>query len=310
VQKPQQGMEPDSDGESDPDLPAPFPPRSLDDIVYLASSICDTPIAAVAFLDRQRIRFGAKMGLDIDELPSAQSFCAYTILQSEELIVHDPVSDSRFADTTLVRELGIRFYAGAPLLTARDVQPLGSLAVMDRVPHLPTVQQLDALRKLARLATVLLGLPQQAASIGVIDSASRFRPASPPLHKILLLESDGSVRNLLARSLEARGYLVFTASDGDQAFDICQRHTGSMSLVIGDVIQLDRNGVQLQERISAICPEAKFLLISSLVDQSDDSREFFGRSLHVLQKPFLPTDLLRKVEEILNQSEAATGTQG
>ena len=105
----------------------------FDDLARLAALICDTPVAVIAFIDEQRVWFKAKIGLELDEIPRDGSFCAYAILQSDLLIVPDPASDERFMNSFLVKQIGIQFYAGIPLVTD-DAHPLGALAVMDRVP--------------------------------------------------------------------------------------------------------------------------------------------------------------------------------
>jgi GAF domain-containing protein len=51
-------------------------------------------------------------------------------LQPDVLIVRDPISDERFVSSFLVERIGIRFYAGTPLITV-DNYPVGTLAVMD-----------------------------------------------------------------------------------------------------------------------------------------------------------------------------------
>jgi GAF domain-containing protein len=79
-------------------------------------SIDDVPVAVIAFIDEQRVWFKAKIGLEVDEIPRDDSFCAHAILQFDVLIVPDPISDKRFVSSFLVKEIGIRFYAGMPLI--------------------------------------------------------------------------------------------------------------------------------------------------------------------------------------------------
>ena len=123
--------------------------REFDDIAYLAVTMCDAPVAVIAFIDEQRVWFKAKIGLELDEIPRDGSFCAYAILQSDVLIITDPLSDERFMSSFLVKQIGIQFYAGIPLITD-DAHALGTLAVMDRVPHLLTAEQIDSLQILDR----------------------------------------------------------------------------------------------------------------------------------------------------------------
>lgn len=104
--------------------------QGFDDIAHLAALMCDTPVAVIAFIDEQRVWFKAKIGLEVDEIPRDDSFCSHAILQPDVLIVRDPISDERFVSSFLVERIGIRFYAGTPLITV-DNYPVGTLAVMD-----------------------------------------------------------------------------------------------------------------------------------------------------------------------------------
>ncbi len=111
------------------------PEPYFDKIVEAAAGVCDTPIALVSFVDKDRQWFKAKYGLNVDETPRDISFCAHAILDDELMEVNDARRDPRFADTPLVSgEPYIEFYAGAPLVTSAGYR-LGTLCVIDRQPR-------------------------------------------------------------------------------------------------------------------------------------------------------------------------------
>ncbi len=125
--------------------------QEFDDLVTIARTICGTPMGAVTLIDRDRQWFKSLQGLDGEQTPRDEAFCAHTILKPEELmVVADARQDQRFSANPLV--LGdphIRFYAGAPLLSS-DGYALGSLCVFDSVPAQLGTPQAEALRALSR----------------------------------------------------------------------------------------------------------------------------------------------------------------
>lgn len=134
------------------------PEVGYDDLVLLASQICDTPIALVSLVDARRQYFKSRVGLDATETPRDIAFCAHAILQDELMIVPDALRDGRFADNPLVTsDPNIRFYAGAPLITPKG-HAMGTLCVIDRVPRTLNLAQQDALQALGRQVVALLQL--------------------------------------------------------------------------------------------------------------------------------------------------------
>jgi len=59
-----------------------------------------------------------------------------------------------------------------------------------------------------------------------------------------------------------------------------------------------------------LAPETKFLFITGFGDQFPELREWIKYGATILEKPFLPSELLRKVEDTLTQEKTATGTEG
>jgi PAS domain S-box-containing protein len=139
---------------------------AFDDIARLAAYVCQTPVALVSLVDENRQWFKARVGLDSQETPRDVAFCAHAILRPDLFVVGDAARDPRFAANPLVtaEDPGVRFYAGAPLVT-EDGHALGTLCVIDRVARDLTAEQREALRVLAHHASALLELRRRARAL-------------------------------------------------------------------------------------------------------------------------------------------------
>lgn len=134
------------------------PEPEFDDIVLLASEICDTPVSLVSLVATDRQWFKARIGFEPCQTPIEQSVCAHSLTSTDLLIITDLTADERTRDNSLVtHEPHIRFYAGAPLVMPDGVA-VGTLCVIDTVarPQGLTVKQQKSLTALARQVVVLL----------------------------------------------------------------------------------------------------------------------------------------------------------
>lgn len=133
-----------------------IPEKEFDELTRLAAIICNKPIANITFIDKQTQWIKSSIGLEISCTDRDTAFCNRTIQSKNILEIPDASLDPEFRNNPFV--LGdphIRFYAGAPLITA-DGYEIGSLCVIDQKPGLLTEDQREALTTLSHSVISLL----------------------------------------------------------------------------------------------------------------------------------------------------------
>lgn len=142
------------------------PEQCFDDVSLLAAQLCSAPMAGVSLVDGDRQWFKSRWRIPVLETPREMSFCTHALDAPEPLVVPDLRDDDRFAGLPQVTHprYGVRFYAGAPLIT-RDGHALGTLCVFDVVPRVLNAQQLEQLQALARQVVSLLEFRRHAARL-------------------------------------------------------------------------------------------------------------------------------------------------
>lgn len=132
---------------------------AFDDLVKIAAGICAVPTATVSLIDADRQWFKARHNLEPTETHRDLSFCGHAILDPQNvMVIPDAAADERFFDNPLVTtEEGIRFYAGAPLLSSEGYA-VGTLCVLGSEPKQLQEFQIYALHALSRQVSQLLEL--------------------------------------------------------------------------------------------------------------------------------------------------------
>ena len=137
-------------------------------------------------------------------------------------------------------------------------------------------------------------------------------PPAPPLktpdlprgtETILLVEDDPALREMAATLLGRLGYTVLPAGNGLEALNLTrQRATGPIDLLFTDVVMPHMSGKELSGRIQALFPLTKILFTSACTETAIVHQNVLNPGITLLQKPFTPSSLAKKVREVLDQT--------
>jgi len=118
---------------------------------------------------------------------------------------------------------------------------------------------------------------------------------------ILVAEDEEEVRKLTVRILKKQGYNVLEASDGNEAFNACEKHRGPIHLLVTDVVMPGMSGRTLAERLASLHPEMNVLYMSGYTDNAIVHHGILEGGMNYIQKPFPIEGLSRKVREVLDK---------
>ena len=117
---------------------------------------------------------------------------------------------------------------------------------------------------------------------------------------ILVVEDEVQVRELVQEVLQAEGYTVLTAADGDEGIHLCTAYDGPIDLLLTDVVMPSRSGPEMAQHILLMYPAIKVVYMSGYASDAMGDHGVLDPGTAFLQKPFTPDILIRKVRETLD----------
>jgi PAS domain S-box-containing protein len=120
---------------------------------------------------------------------------------------------------------------------------------------------------------------------------------------VLLAEDDVNLRALTRDILASEGYTVLESRDVEDALRIAERQDGTIHLLLTDVVMPRRSGRALAAAVKRFRPEVKVLYMSGYTDNVIVDHGVLDPGTALLQKPFVPADLARKVRRVLDRPQ-------
>ncbi len=117
--------------------------------------------------------------------------------------------------------------------------------------------------------------------------------------KILVVDDEPMIRDLLKEMLESIGYEVHAVHSGKAALDYYGKHRGRVDVVVLDVMMPGMSGVEAFRKLKEIDPDVKAILASGYVERAQLDQAISDGIKDFIAKPFSLSELNRKLESVL-----------
>ncbi len=153
--------------------------------------------------------------------------------------------------------------------------------------------------------TFRIYFPLERSPADSVKVVGRLVEKSPSFETVLVVEDEEIVRELVCSVLSEQGYNVFYARDGHEALRLAKEYEGRIDLLVTDVIMPHMNGPELAATLTPTRPEMRVLYVSGYSNNDFGAHGLLNTGGDLLQKPFTPQALARKVRDVLEERSDA-----
>ncbi len=154
--------------------------------------------------------------------------------------------------------------------------------------------------ELGRGTTFKIYLPRAVEEVEREEPPAAVAHAPGGTETILLVEDEETVREVVRRILEERGYTVLVAARPDEAEQIFAAHAEEIDLLLADVVMPGRRGPELYRQLLRKRPRLRALFMSGYADHGIVENGLLRQARHFIQKPFNAAELAQKVRQALD----------
>jgi two-component system cell cycle sensor histidine kinase/response regulator CckA len=130
-----------------------------------------------------------------------------------------------------------------------------------------------------------------------------------PIRTVLLVDDTEIVLRALHNYLEKKGFNLLEARDGEEALLIAECYPSMIHVLVTDLVMVPMNGRELVRRLLPLRPEMQVIMMSGFPDQVLAQHDLTPLT-PILEKPFLPKQLLKTIEEVLANPESQRTVAG
>ncbi|MGC8784731.1 MAG: PAS domain S-box protein [Armatimonadota bacterium] len=143
-------------------------------------------------------------------------------------------------------------------------------------------------------------LPRATGIPTVLPERVERRRVAGGNETVLVVEDNDAVREVAVAALQARGYRVLQAANGEEALELAQGLAEPVHLLLTDVIMPGLSGAVLAAKLREIQPQVKVLYTSGYTENVIVHHGVLVEGTAFLPKPYRPAELARRVREVLD----------
>lgn len=139
-----------------------LPENYFNNFARIIAATFDAPIALVSFVDKEEVLFPGNYGMEgIQSIPRGISLCSLAVIDESPTVFHDALKEPCLLSNPLIAgEFGLRFYAGAPMVTQEGFA-IGTVCIVDKEPREFSAQETAMLKEFAHTAMQELEMRHQ-----------------------------------------------------------------------------------------------------------------------------------------------------
>ncbi|OGF45295.1 MAG: hypothetical protein A2231_11230 [Candidatus Firestonebacteria bacterium RIFOXYA2_FULL_40_8] len=119
--------------------------------------------------------------------------------------------------------------------------------------------------------------------------------------RILIVEDEQGIRDLLQTLLTDNGYTVYPAANASEALELFIREKNNFDVVLSDIILPDRNGLELVKGLLSFKPGLKVIFTSGYMSEKNQEEIIQNSGYEFIQKPYKLDDLFLIINKVLKK---------
>jgi len=121
--------------------------------------------------------------------------------------------------------------------------------------------------------------------------------------KIMIVDDEPDIREIVKYNMEKEGYQVIEASDGEEAIELIKNHP---DLIILDIMMTGKDGYEVCREVREAGNNIPIIFLTAMDREFDEVKGLEIGGDDFLTKPFSPKKLIARVKAVLRRADQIT----